>query len=373
MIDRIVIKQIKSRMFKDKAILVVGPRQVGKTTLIRSLLSEMNESHLFLDGDDSTVRQLLAQPNTAQIRQIVGANRIVFIDEAQRIPTIGLTSKIITDQMKGVQLILSGSSSFELNNLLIEPLTGRKFTFHLYPICWQEWEQSVGYVAAEQRLDQQLVLGFYPDILTHSEDPRLLTELAESYLYKDVLSLSGIRKPETIHKLVQALAWQLGSEVSFKELADTVSVDIKTVINYVDILEKAFVVFRLPAFSGNLRNEIKNNRKIYFHDNGIRNAVIAQLQPLAVRQDVGALWENFLVSERWKHLQYNNKNVGRFFWRTTAQQEIDYIEVESNKQIHAFEFKWNPRKKVSFPKTFMANYQSTTEVISRANFRSFLS
>ena len=372
MITRLQSASIERIFFKGKAIIISGARQVGKTTMMEQILQKYQDKLLVLDGDDISIQELLNRPNTQQIKQIIGGNKIIFIDEAQRIPEIGLTSKIIIDKFKDVQLILSGSSSFDLYNKVNEPLTGRKWSFKLWPVTWEEWQKHVGYVKAEQDVENRLVFGFYPDVLNHEENPeRVLAELAESYLYKDILMYEGLKKPTVIKKLLQALAFQVGSEVSLQELGQTLGIDPKTVNIYIDILEKAFIVFRLTPLSRNLRNEIKAKNKVYFYDNGIRNAVIGQLQPLAVRQDIGILWENFMVSERVKQISINNSLRNYYFWRTAQQQEVDYIEEISGKYF-AYEFKWNEKKKVKIPKTFSNNYKSIDKVISRGNFRDFV-
>jgi len=371
-IERGLKPGIEKRLFKGRAILITGPRQVGKTSLIRRIIESMGEEYQFLDGDDPAVRRLLDSPNTEQLRQILGNSRLVFIDEAQRIANIGLTAKIIIDQFQEKQLILSGSSSFNLSTTMEEPLTGRKWSYEIFPVSWQEWQDHIGYLKAEQDLDNRLVFGLYPDVLTNRDDQReILRELVESYLYKDVLAYAGLRKPGEIQKLTQALAFQVGQVVVYQEVGQLIGLDPKTIQRYIEILEKAYVLFRVPAFSRNLRNEIKTNRKIYFYDNGIRNAVIGGLQPLQNRNDTGALWENFLMSERRKLLQYHKKNADMYFWRTSQQQEIDYVEEEDG-NLSAFEFKWNPKKKARFPKTFQNNYNATSQVITRNNFREFV-
>jgi len=372
MITRVLKDKIEKSFFKGKAIIVSGPRQVGKTTMLKHILSNYMELTQFLDGDDTTVQDILSRPNSQQIKQILGNSKIIFIDEAQRISEIGITAKIIVDQFPHVQLILSGSSSFELSNKLNEPLTGRKWTFSLWPITWQEWQNHVGYVKAEQDIENRLVFGFYPDVLTHEDNPSLvLAELADSYLYKDILMYGGLKKPNEIRKLLQALAYQIGNEVSLNELGQTAGIDPKTVDKYIDILEKAYIIFRLPPLSKNLRNEIKSKNKIYFYDNGIRNAVIGQLQPLSIRQDIGQLWENFLISERIKQLSLRKTLLNYYFWRTTQQQEVDYVE-EINGDFFGYEFKWNEKRKIKFPKTFTNNYNSINSGINRANFRDFV-
>src|SRR6056297_3307348 len=340
MIKRQLQEKVEDRLFDGKAIVLIGARQVGKTTLVKRILESRKTEAQFFDGDDPTVRRLLDEPNTEQIRQLIGEAGIVFIDEAQRIPTIGLTSKIITDQFKDKQLILSGSSAFDLNSSLQEPLTGRKWSFNLFPVSWKEWQDHVGYLKSEQDLENRLIYGFYPDVLNHSVRPDVvLDELVESYLYK--------------------------------EIGDLIGLDPKTVSRYIDILEKGFVVFRLPAFSKNFRNEIKKSQKIYFYDNGVRNAVIHDYNPLVNRTDKGALWENFLISERLKQLRYAKRNTRRHFWRTKQQQEVDYVEV-SGSDITGYEFKWNPKRKIRFPKTFTKNYSQNVYGIHRDNFRDFV-
>lgn len=369
--DRLLIKQnIEKRIGSGKAIILIGPRQVGKTTLIREILQ--NEEYLFFDGDDHTTRKLLKNVNTEQLRNIIGNYSYVFIDEAQRIENIGLTLKIIVDQIKIKQLFVSGSSAFEVSNYTNEPLTGRKWEYNLYPISWQELQNSIGYLQAEQQLPVRLVYGMYPDVINNKgEEAEVLKNLANSYLYKDILSLDGIRKPELLEKLLQALAYQLGSEVNYSELAQLLKVDGKTIRNYIDLLTQAFVIFRLPSFSKNLRNEIKTNQKIYFYDNGIRNSIIGNLKPMSNRTDIGALWENFLISERIKKNAYTGSWAKGYFWRTKQQQEIDYVEIEAD-EISAYEFKWNPNAKTKISKTFTSAYDATTHIINTENFRDFI-
>lgn len=369
MIKRELEKQINKRFGKGKAILLIGPRQVGKTTLFNKLLER--KEHLFLNGDDPTVRKLLTNPNIEQLKNIIGNFKVVFIDEAQRIDNIGLTLKLITDQLKSVQLLVSGSSAFELNNQTQEPLTGRKWEYNLYPISWNEFENSVGYLKAQQQLELRVVYGMYPDVINNFGDEKeTLKQLTDSYLYKDLLSYGGIRKPEILEKLLRALAFQIGSEVSYNELAQLLGIDKKTVSAYIDLLCQAYVIFKLPSFSKNLRNEIKTNQKIYFYDTGVRNMIIGDLNPLEVRQDKGNLWENFLISERLKHNQYTSSLSKGYFWRTVQQQEIDYVEEEAG-TVSGFEIKWNPKSKVKIPKTFVEAYNTEVKIITNENFREF--
>jgi predicted AAA+ superfamily ATPase len=373
MIKRILENLIVKRLFRGKAIILYGPRQVGKTTLVTSLLEKRKEKTLFLNGDEPDVRELLEGVTSSRLKVLFGKSRIVFIDEAQRIREIGLTLKLITDQIKEVQLIATGSSAFDLASHTKEPLTGRKYEFHLFPLAFGEMVEHHGLLEEKRLLKHRLVFGYYPEIVTcPGEERELLRLLADSYLYKDLLTLENIKKPVLLEKILKALALQLGNEVSYHEIGQLVGADKNTVEKYIDLLEKAFVVFRLPAFSRNLRNEIKKGKKIYFYDNGIRNAVIGNFSPIEKRNDVGGLWENFLISERMKYLRYSGLYPGRYFWRTVQQQEIDYLE-ERDGQLYAFEFKWSKNKHIRFPRTFLRAYpESSTKLITPENFESFI-
>lgn len=370
MYSRYLRERIEKRLGSGKAIVVIGPRQVGKTTLIESILE--SKDYLLLDGDDPKTRTLLTEPNTEQIRAIIGKYKFVFIDEAQRIEGIGLTMKIITDRFKDVQLFTSGSSSFDLTNKINEPLTGRKWEYQLFPISWEEFENHHGYLNSEQQLENRLLYGFYPDVLNNVGDEiSILRNLVNSYLYKDILSYSDIRKPEILEKLVQALALQVGSEVNYSELAQIVNVDKNTISKYIDILQKGYIIFKLSSFSRNVRNEIKTNKKIYFYDNGVRNMVIGNFNPIELRTDKGTLWENFLIAERIKQIEYKQSLSRTYFWRTKQQQEVDFVE-ENSGNITGYEFKWNKRKTTKLPKTFVESYNAESNVIDKDNFREFV-
>lgn len=374
MITRKLEKVIEQRMFKGKAILLIGARQVGKSTLFRQITEKRTEPLLSLNCDEPEVKEMLAQINTAELRLLIGNNRLVVIDEAQRVPEIGLTLKKITDNFPDVQLLVTGSSSFELQNRLNEPLTGRKYEYHLYPISTAELLENKGLLAIRQSLELRLIYGSYPDIINHADEAKeLLMNIANSYLYKDLLALDNIRRPVLLEKLLVALSLQVGSEVSYSEVAQTIGTDSKTVEKYIDLLEKCYIIFRLNAFSRNVRTELKKSKKVYFYDNGIRNAVIQNFAPLNLRQDTGALWENFFISERLKANHYAGRFAKSYFWRTTRQQEIDYIE-ESDGKFTIFEMKWNPKKaQTPFPDTFLKNYPiEETAVITPENYLEFV-
>ena len=370
MIKRVLFQKLNEKFNKGKAIVLLGPRQVGKTTLINTCLE--GQDFLFLNGDDPEIRNLLENTGISKLRLIIGKSTLIFIDEAQRIKDIGLIAKMIIDQFKEVQLIVSGSSALEINQSTQEPLTGRKFEYQLFPISWEEFENHVGYVEANTQLEERLIYGMYPDVLNNRSDAgEILKQLTTSYLYKDVLSITGIKKPELLDKLLKALALQIGSEVSYNELANLLQIDKTTVSKYIDLLEKAYIVFRLNSYSRNQRNEIKNNRKIYFYDNGIRNMIINNLNPLELRTDKGALWENFLISERLKLQQYNQLYTNNYFWRTVQKQEVDFVE-ETNGQVTAYEFKWNSKGKAKIPAVFLNQYSANGKIIDKENFREFV-
>ncbi|MBQ7350476.1 MAG: ATP-binding protein [Bacteroides sp.] len=374
MITRTLQQRIEGNLFKGKAVIVIGARQVGKSTLFRQITEKLEDPVLMLNCDEPEVRELLAGMNLVELKLMIGKHRIVVIDEAQRVSEIGMTLKRITDNFPEVQLLVTGSSSFELQNRLNEPLTGRKYEYRLFPISTRELLEHGGLIAVKQSLESRLIYGSYPDIVNHADEAKeLLMNIAGSYLYKDLLALEDIRRPALLEKLLVALALQVGSEVSYNEIAQTVGSDSKTVEKYIDMLEKCYIIFRLGAFSRNLRTELKKSKKIYFYDNGIRNAVIQNFAPLSMRNDVGALWENFFISERIKSNEYGGRYAKSYFWRTTQQQEIDYIE-EADGQFTVFEMKWNPRKKTTpLPAAFLKTYPVAQEaVVTPENYLEWL-
>jgi uncharacterized protein len=373
MIQRRLQPIIEGYLFKGKTIVIYGARQTGKTTLLEQMLEPYRGNTLFLNGDDADIREMLSDLNATKLFPIIGKSKIVVVDEAQRIPETGLALKIIHDNFKDVQLIATGSSSFELANNISEPLTGRKFEFTLYPLSFGEMVEHHGFLTEKRLLEHRLIYGYYPDIAINvGQETKLLKSLASSYLYKDLLTLDTIKKPVLLEKILSALALQIGNEVSYNELAQLLNSDKETVEKYIDLLEKTCIIFRLGALSRNVRNEIKQGRKIYFYDNGIRNAILGNFSALSSRTDKGALWENFLISERFKFLGNNEMDVKSWFWRTTQQQEIDYIEEYPDK-ILAWEFKWNSQKTVRLSKTF-ANAYSNTEfnMVNPENIQNFL-
>lgn len=373
MINRLVSSSISADFFRGKVIAILGPRQVGKTTLL-SQLSIPESDILWLNCDNTDDCQALENQTTTGLRQLVGQKRFVIIDEAQRVKNIGLTLKMMADTFREqVQVIVTGSSSLELSNQVSEPATGRIYEYRLYPLSLAELSLRSSVREEQRLLEQRLVYGCYPEVVTHpDQDKRILTIIANNYLYKDLLSYNGIRKPDVLARLLQALAIQVGEQVSYNELSRLLGIDRATVESYIDLLEKCFVIFRLPSYSGNLRTELRHNRKIYFYDNGIRNAIISNFAPLNLRTDAGALWENMMLSERIKHNAYRQSYAQIYFWRTQAQAEIDFVEIEDG-VMQAYEFKFNPNKTPRAPKAFCDAYPNASfHVVTPDNYHSFV-
>lgn len=372
MIARKIAEIILGRIGKKKAIIITGARQVGKSTLLK-MLNERKESVLYWDGDEPDMRQMLENITSTQLKQNIGKAKVLVIDEAQRIKNIGITLKLIVDKIPDVQLFASGSSAFELSNKINEPLTGRKYEYILMPFSIQELVNYHGATEERRLLEHRLVYGMYPEIVTKPGDEQInLKNLVNSVLYKDIFNFNDVRKPEIIQKLLKALALQIGSEVSYHELGQLAGCNTETVQRYVDLLEKTFIVFRLPSLTRNLRNELKKSRKIYFCDNGVRNAILGDYKNIGLRSDTCPLWENFLVSERLKYLENNQTQSAVYFWRTRQQQEIDFIE-ERDDILHAYEFKWNATKEARFAKTFRDAYPNhIVKTITKANYLEFL-
>ena len=373
MIHRILEDKIRGELFKGKAIVIFGPRQAGKTTLVKSIVKSFGESVKWLNGDESDVRDLFHEPTSDGLKLIGGNARIMVIDEAQRIRNIGLAIKLLVDNHPEIQVIATGSSSFELANEIKEPLTGRKFEHFLFPISFLELVNNSGLLEEKRVLSHRLIFGTYPEVLNYPGlEHKILSSLSDSYLYKDILVWKSIKKPQALEKLLKALAFQIGSEVSYHELAQLSGLDSHTVENYIDILEKAFIVYKVNGLYRNKRNELKKSKKIYFFDNGIRNAVIANFNMPENRNDTGALWENYIFSERFKYTHYDDIILNRYFWRNKTKQEIDLLEEREGK-LFAYEMKWNPRARYRFPNAFTESYpEHITEIITTDNYVQFL-
>ena len=374
-ITRSVEADIKRRLFSGKAIIVFGPRQCGKTTMLHHIIDPWADDVLWLTGDSSDTRDELSRVTVARWKMILGRKKILVLDEAQRIPDVGLALKLLIDQMPEIQVIATGSSSFMLDNKTAEPLTGRKFEYRLLPLSFQEMVGHTGLLEEKSFREQRLLYGAYPDILTHPEDSeRLLGELVNSYLFKDIYALEGLKRTKILDNLVKVLAMQIGSEVNLNELAGLIGVDRKTVETYIDLLEKNYVVFSLPAYSTNMRNEIKKGRKIYFYDLGVRNAVMGNFSRTSSRTDSGGMWENYLILERLKNTLNLSFQPQRFFWRPTGAQgkEIDYLE-KTSEAMRAWEIKLNPASKAKIPLSFKRSYpDAETDILTPANYDEFL-
>lgn len=373
MVGRLLRDLIEKRLYRNKAIIVVGSRQVGKTTLLRMLVADTQRKVLMWNCDEPDVRRKLAEPTSTELRAEIGDADLILIDEAQRVRNIGITLKLMIDNFPEKQLVVTGSLAVELSNSINEPLTGRKYEYVMYPFSTEELINEFGTQGERRMLERRLVYGSYPEVVNNAgEEREVLTDLVGSYLYKDIFSFQDVRKPEIIEQLLQALALQVGSEVSFNELGRLLGMNSVTVQRYVDLLEKSFVVFHLRSFSRNVRTELKKSRKIYFWDNGVRNAVIGDFKALGLRTDVGALWENYIISERLKHNAYSSFYGKSYFWRTQLQQEVDYVE-DIDGVLHAYEFKWSKTKQPRLTETFAKNYPDHTfEVVSPENYQRFV-
>lgn len=372
MIDRILFNNLQNRLFKGKIIVLMGARQVGKTTILKQLVKDLEDT-FWLNGDELDVQALFNNASADRLLSSFANHKVVVIDEAQRIKDIGLRLKLVADADSDIQLIATGSSSFELANKVNEPLTGRKWEFQMFPLSFDEMVRHHGLLKEKRMLPKRIVYGYYPEVVSSEGDEKnILRQLTDAYLYKDILAWENIKHPDKLLTLLRALAYQVGSQVSFNELGQTCSMDAKTVERYIYMLEQCYVIFRLPSFARNLRNELKSSRKIYFYDNGIRNSLIADFTEPEMRQDIGHLWENFVVSERMKHITYNNMWVNRYFWRTKQQQEIDYIE-EADGRLDAYEIKWNSNSKAKVPSTFTKSYPNASfRVLTPDNIEDFL-
>lgn len=372
-LKRTLQSRIENWLGKNKIIILYGARQVGKTTLVKELLKPYHEVGLYLSCDRSDVRMLLEDGNVIRIRSVIGEKKFVVFDEAQHVGHIGTTLKLLHDEWPELQVIATGSSSFDLANRLKEPMTGRTVSFLLQPFSLEELTSWFPAVDLDAKLQFFMRYGCYPDIVSCSEEDavELLMNLSESYLYRDVLMYENLKKPDLIVRLLQLLAMQVGNEVSLNELAVTLQVSRETVARYLDLLEKSFVIFRLTAFSRNLRKEITKKEKVYFVDVGIRNSLISRFNPIEFRDDIGALWENFLIVERRKMLNDHGIRRNAYFWRTHDGKEIDYLE-EYEGQLVGYEFKWK-KSRYAPPELFLNTYpNSVVHGITRENYRNFV-
>lgn len=374
MITRI-FEPIEKYLRPNRVLLIYGPRRVGKTTLLQKTLSETTLKYKLDSGDNILTQQILSSQDFSKILNYVEGYELIAIDEAQNIPNIGMGLKIIVDQVPGIKVIATGSSSFELAGQVGEPLTGRKHTLVLYPLSQLELSQTYNRYELMQNIPDYLIFGSYPEVLqasSRAERIDLISEIANSYLLKDILAFDRVKSSRILFDLLKLIAFQLGSEVSLNELATQLSIDVKTVQRYLDLLEKAFVIYRLNGFSRNLRKEVTSKSKYYFLDTGIRNAIIAQFNNLDQRNDVGQLWENFLMIERLKLRSYRRITANSYFWRTYNQQEIDLVE-ERDGRLYGYEFKWSHNKETSAPKLWKETYSNAEFItINQKNYMDFI-
>ncbi len=372
MIKRIITNTIKQRLVDKKIIILLGARQTGKTTLLKKFV-QTDSNAVWLNADEAIVQAIFQNFTVAAFQAFVGNAKMIIIDEAQQIPDIGKKLKQLYDSELDLQIIATGSSAFDLKNKTNEPLTGRKWEFNLYPFSFSELALHTSIPAEAQQLDKRLIYGSYPEVVVNSGDEKeRLKLLTDSYLYKDVLMWQGLQKPEKIIQLLKVLALQMGSEVKYNELGKQLQLTNDTVEKYIALLEQTFVLFKLPSYNTNLKKELTKGKKIYFFDNGIRNALIGDYRPLAIRQDVGALWENYIISELWKKNSYNNEYGNFYFWRTADQQEVDLV-IEKNGTLYTYEIKWNDKAKATLSKTFSGNYPNHQfSIIHSKNYWEYL-
>jgi predicted AAA+ superfamily ATPase len=372
-IDRSIENQIISCIGSNKVVLLFGTRRVGKTFLLQSILKKTDKKVLSLNGEDLDVQELFQRRTAANFQNIVGDANLLMIDEAQAIPNIGQALKLMIDTQSQLTILATGSSSLELVNQSGEPLTGRNIPFMLYPIAQSELKQNP--IEARQHLDERLIFGSYPEVFQlngHSEKAAYLQQLVQSYLLKDILAYSGIRHSDKINALLRLVAFQSGSEVSYSELSNRLGISKITVENYLDLLSKVFILYKLPAYNTNQRNEISKSVKWYFYDNGIRNAIVNDFRSSALRNDTGQLWESYIISERIKKLRYSGSLAQLYFWRTYQQQEIDLIEFD-NGVLRAFEIKFSAPAKFKIPSAFRNTYPGAeVKLISKENYQEFI-
>jgi len=371
LIQRIIEQQIPESLTPGKVVVLLGPRRVGKTVLINQLLKKTEMPYLLLSGEDIDTHKLLQHRSVQNYKRVLGEKRFLVIDEAQKIPEIGIKLKLMVDHIEGLKVLVTGSSAFDISNKMGEPLTGRKITYNLFALSEQELNQIENIVEKQGNLKHRLVYGNYPELVQFQDDDRkaeYLREIVNDYLFKDILAFENIRNSDKIYDLLRLIAFQIGGEVSLEELGRQLSMSKNTVEKYLDLLSKVFVLHKVGGFSRNLRKEIAKTSRWYFYDNGLRNLLIANFNPIEVRDDIGKLWENYIVSERLKFQRYNKMIVNNFFWRTYDKQEIDWVE-ERGGRLYAYEFKWNPKRKAKVPKAWAETYENAEfEVINSENY-----
>jgi len=376
LITRILEDQLIKSLIPQKVVILLGPRRVGKTVLIKQVIERLQEPYLLLNGEDFSVVEILSRRSVQHYKNLLGDKRVLLIDEAQKIPEIGKVLKLMVDEIVGIRILVTGSSAFDIDKYTGEPLTGRKKTFNLYPLSEAEYDQIETLIEKRDNLRERLIYGNYPELI-HIKDREdksdYLREIVNSYLLKDILSYENIKNSDKILSLLRLIAFQIGGEVSYQELGKQLSMSKNTVEKYLDLLSKVYVLHKVGGFSRNLRKEVTKSSKWYFYDNGLRNLIIANLNPIELRNDMGQLWENYIISERLKYQKYNRKVVNNYFWRTYDQQELDWLEEREGK-LYGYEFKWNARKRVRAPKGWETNYpESEFKVINPENYLEWIS
>ncbi|MCB2221167.1 MAG: ATP-binding protein [Bacteroidetes bacterium] len=371
-INRAIRAAFLAKLQPNKVNVLLGARRTGKTLFLKKLVkNDIEEPFLFLNGEDISTSAILSERTVANYKRLLGEKRLLILDEAQKVPDIGLILKLMVDHIDGIKIIATGSSVFDLTNKLGEPLTGRKFTFHLFPIAQMEISESENLIETKSNMEERLIYGSYPEVITlqgNQEKASYLTEIVNAYLLKDILEVDGVRNSAKMFNLLRLIAFQTGKEVSLDELGKQLGISRNTVEKYLDLLTKVFVVYKLPGFSRNLRKEIVKTNRWYFVDNGIRNALISNFNSINLRADTGELWENYVLSERMKYQSYHRILVNNYFWRTYQRQEIDWVEEREGK-LFAYEVKWSPHKKTKIPSAWAQAYpDSRFEVITPNNY-----
>jgi predicted AAA+ superfamily ATPase len=355
MIFRQLEKDLRAKLHKGKVIILLGGRQTGKTTLLR-IITETRKDTLWLNADEPDIKILIENANSTRLKTYFGKNKIIIIDEAQQVTDIGKKLKLLTDTLKDIQIIATGSSAFEIKNKTNEPLTGRKWEFHLFPLSFSEMVNNLGLIEEKRMIPHRLVYGYYPEVVTHlGEERERLKLLSDSFLYKDILMYQGLKKPEKLLHLLKMLAANISSEINYNQLSKQLQINNETVEKYIQLLEQCYIIFRLPAYATNLTKELKKGRKIYFTDNGIINSLTGNFSIIETRNDKGALWENFVISEMYKQNAYKKQFGNFFFWRSHDQQEVDLI-IQKGNLLETFEIKWSKKKIPRLNKTFASNY-----------------